>query len=420
MINALNSGARVFMADLEDALIPTWANVIGGQAALRDAVRRELDFDQPGGQGVPAQRARSRRWSSGRAAGTSTRRTCSSTARRSQRSLFDFGLYLFHNGRERSTGAAGRTSTCPSSRRARRRRLWNEVFVAAQEALGIPRGSIRATVLIETILAAFEMDEILYELRDHAAGLNAGRWDYLFSRDQEVPRAPGPGPAGPRPADDDHAVHARVHGAARPDVPPPRRARDRRHGGVHPVPPRSRGQRDGDGEGARRQASASRGDGFDGTWVAHPDLVPLATEIFDGVLGDRPNQKDAAARRGRGRGRADLLDLRVEGGRVTEAGVRAERLGRAPVPRRVAGRERRRGDQQPHGGRRDRRDQPLPALAVADDRHRARGRPAVDAALYAASATRSSPRSAAAGNGGSATRRTCSTSSSWPTSSPNS
>ena len=191
MINALNSGARVFMADFEDALSPTWANVVGGQAALLDAVRADARVRIARGQGVPARRADSRRCSSGRAAGTS------SSARAGRRraglgvSLFDFGLYLFHNGAEAlrrgdrpvllSAEAGGRTS---------RRGSGTTCSSAAQEALGIPRGSIRATVLIETILAAFEMEEILYELREHAAGLNAGRWDYLFSASRSSGRRP--------------------------------------------------------------------------------------------------------------------------------------------------------------------------------------------------------------------------------------
>ncbi len=134
-------------------------------------------------------------------------------------------------------------------------RLWNEVFVHAQVALGIPRGSIRATVLIETILAAFEMDEILYELREHAAGLNAGRWDYLFSGIKKFQTWPELRRSRPRPADDDGAVHAGLHRAARPDLSSARRARDRRDGGVHPEPARPGGHRRGHGQGPRRQGA---------------------------------------------------------------------------------------------------------------------------------------------------------------------
>src|SRR5689334_2652085 len=180
MINALNSGARVFMADLEDALSPTWANVIGGQAALMDAVRGTLAFDSPDGKAYrvgdrPAQLVvRPRGWhlveSHVMVDGTPM-----------SASLFDAGLYLFHNAAERVARGSGPYLYLPKLESHHEARLWNEVFIHAQAELGVPRGSVRATVLIETITAAFEMDEILYELREHAAGLNAGRWDYLFS-----------------------------------------------------------------------------------------------------------------------------------------------------------------------------------------------------------------------------------------------
>ena len=176
-------------------------------------------------------------------------------------------------------------------------------------------------MLIETILAAFEMDEILYELREHAAGLNAGRWDYLFSSSRSSAAR------RPRSCPDRAqltmtvAVHARLHRAAGRDLPPPRRPRDRRHGGVHPDPARRGGQRDALAK-VREDKERESGDGFDGTWVAHPDLVPVATEIFDGVLGDRPNQKERLREDVAVSG-AELLDSRVAGGAVTEAGVRA-------------------------------------------------------------------------------------------------
>ena len=192
----------------------------------------------------------------------------------------------------------------------------------AQDALGIPRGTIRATVLIETILAAFEMDEILYELREHSAGLNAGRWDYIFSVIKKF-RAPRRlRAARPVGGDDDRAVHARLHGAARQDLPPAGRVRDGRDGGVHPEPPRPGGDRARRSTKVREDKAREAGDGFDGTWVAHPDLVPTATEEFDAVLGDRPNQID--------RQRPDVsVDRRRScsrspetPGEVTEAGIR--------------------------------------------------------------------------------------------------
>ncbi|HKG55673.1 MAG TPA: hypothetical protein VKA85_00310, partial [Candidatus Limnocylindrales bacterium] len=180
MINALNSGARVFMADLEDSLSPTWANVVGGQAALRDAVRRRLTFTTPEGKEyrlndrIATLVVRPRGWHLQEAHVLVDGAPMSGA-------MFDFGLYLFHNARELLERGTGPYFYLPKLEAAAEARLWNDVFVTAQDDLGIPQGSIRATVLIETILAAFEMDEILYELRDHAAGLNAGRWDYLFS-----------------------------------------------------------------------------------------------------------------------------------------------------------------------------------------------------------------------------------------------
>ncbi|HEY7828256.1 MAG TPA: urate oxidase, partial [Candidatus Limnocylindrales bacterium] len=180
MINALNSGAQVFMADLEDSLSPTWANVIGGQAAIAEAVRRTLTFESPEGKSyqlndkIATLVVRPRGWH------LDERHVQVDNASISA-SLFDFGLFVFHNAREQVSRGTAPYVYLPKLESHREARLWNDVFVHAQEALGLPVGSIRATVLIETILAAFEMDEILYELRDHAAGLNAGRWDYLFS-----------------------------------------------------------------------------------------------------------------------------------------------------------------------------------------------------------------------------------------------
>ena len=180
MINALNSDASAFMADLEDSLSPTWSNIVGGQAALQDAVRRQLTYDSPEGKSYrlsdqPATLlVRPRGWHLDEPHLLVDGAPVSA-------SLLDFGLFVFHNGRELLDRASGPYLYLPKLESHLEARLWNDVFVAAQQWLGIPRGSIRATVLIETILAAFEMDEILYELREHAAGLNAGRWDYLFS-----------------------------------------------------------------------------------------------------------------------------------------------------------------------------------------------------------------------------------------------
>ena len=212
-------------------------------------------------------------------------------------SLFDAGLYLFHNAAERIARGSGPYLYLPKLESHHEARLWNEVFVWAQAELGVPRGSVRATVLIETITAAFEMDEILYELREHAAGLNAGRWDYLFSvikRFRGDTALESPDRSQLTMTVPFMRAYTRVAGA---DVPPPRGARDRRDGRVHPQPARPRGHRARPSPRSATTRSARSGDGFDGTWVAHPDLVPVATEIFDAVLGSRAEPEGPQAGR---------------------------------------------------------------------------------------------------------------------------
>jgi malate synthase len=319
IINALNSGARVFMADFEDALSPTWANVVGGQAALIDAVRRRLAFDSPEGKSYRLNETtatllvRPRGWHLDEAHVLVDGEPMSA-------SLFDFGLYLFHNARALLERGSGPYFYLPKLEGRHEARLWNDVFVASQEAVGVPNGSIRATVLIETILAAFEMDAILHELRDHAAGLNAGRWDYLFScikkfrarRDLVLP---------------DRAQLTMTVPFMRAYTELLVRTCHRRGahaiGGMAAFIPSRRDPAVNETAMTRVRDDKIResGDGFDGTWVAHPDLVPLATEVFDGVLGERPQQKDrlreeVAVTPGQ------LLDLHVDGGTVTEAGYR--------------------------------------------------------------------------------------------------
>jgi malate synthase len=319
MINALNSGARVFMADLEDALSPTWANVVAGQAALVDAVRGELTFDSPEGKAyrlddrIATLLVRPRGWHL-------VESHVLVDAVPVSGSLFDAGLYLFHNAAERV-----RLGTAPYFYLAKleshhEARLWNDVFIHAEEALGIPRGSIRATVLIETIHAAFEMDEILYELREHAAGLNAGRWDYLFSCIKTFRHDP--------------ALELPDRAQLTMTVPFMRaytellvRTCHRRGahaiGGMAAFIPSRRDEAVNSAAIAKVRDDKEREsrDGFDGTWVAHPDLVPVATEVFDFVLGERPNQKDRL-REEVSVTPAELLDFRVPGGTVTEAGFR--------------------------------------------------------------------------------------------------
>src|SRR6476661_219314 len=320
MINALNSGARVFMADLEDSLAPTWANVILGQAALADAVRRSLTFASPEGKAyrlgetTATLLVRPRGWHLVESGMLVDGVPVSA-------SLFDFGLYLFHNGAETLRRGSGPYLYLAKLESHHESRLWNEVFIHGQVALGTPRGSIRATVLIETVLAAFEMDEILYELREHAAGLNAGRWDYLFSGIKKLRSWP------------DLAVPDRAQLTM--TVPFMRaytellvRTCHRRGahaiGGMAAFIPNRPDPAVTETALARVRDDKDResGDGFDGTWVAHPDLVPVAMEVFDRVLGDRPNQKDRL-REDVVVSAAELLDLRVPGGAVTEAGIRA-------------------------------------------------------------------------------------------------
>ena len=319
MINALNSGARVFMADLEDSLSPTWANVIGGQVALRDAVRRRLAFTSPEGKAyrlndrIATLVVRPRGWHLQEAHVVVDDVPMSA-------SLFDFGLYLFHNGRELIERGTGPYVYLPKLEGRLEARLWNDVFVFAQDALEIPQGSIRATVLIETILAAFEMDEILYELREHAAGLNAGRWDYLFSCIKKFRSRPEL--ALPERAQLTMTVPF-MRAYTELLVATCHRRGAHAIGGMAAFIPSRRDPAVNETAMARVRADKEResGDGFDGTWVAHPDLVPLATDIFDGVLGSRPHQKERL-RDDVAVSAADLLALRVEGGHVTEAGVR--------------------------------------------------------------------------------------------------
>ena len=319
MINALNSGARVFMADFEDALSPPWTNVVGGQVNCMDAVRRTLDVHQPRGKALPAGRAA--RHAGGPAARVAPgRKHVLVDGRPVPASLFDFALYFYHNARELLDRGSGPYFYLPKLESHLEARLWNEVF-ARRSGRGPAPGTIRATVLIETILAAFEMDEILYELRAHAAGLNAGRWDYLFSVIKKFRQRPEfvlPDRAQVTMA---RALHAGVHRAAGADLSPPRRPRDRRDGRLHPVRRDEEVNRDGAGPGAggqgprgrprlRRRVGGASGSGA-ASWRRSSARV----------LGDRPNQKDRQPGRCPGRPRRELLDVRVPGGRVTEAGV---------------------------------------------------------------------------------------------------
>ena len=278
VINALNSGASTFMADFEDANCPTWHNMIDGQINLRDAVRRTITFEQGGKQYRLNDKTavlipRPRGWHLDEKHVTIDGKPVSG-------GIFDFALYFFHNAKELLERGSGPYFYLPKMESHLEARLWNDIFVMAQDELGIPQGTIRATVLIETVVAAFEMDEILYELREHSPASTSGAGT-TSSVHQEVPRQQGLLPGRPRAGHDDRALHARLRAAPREDLPPPRRAGDGRHGGADSDQERSQRR-------TRRRSRRSPDklreatDGCDGTWVAHPGLVPV------GEAGVRP------------------------------------------------------------------------------------------------------------------------------------
>jgi malate synthase len=319
MINALNSGAKVFMGDFEDALSPTWDNVILGQINCSDAIRRTITFENPDGRVYSLNPVtatllvRPRGWHLVEKHVTVDGAPISG-------SLFDFGLYMFRNAAELLARGSGPYFYLPKLESHLEARLWNDVFDYTQDKLGIPRGTIRATVLIETILAALEMDEILYELREHAAGLNAGRWDYIFSVIKKLRNV-------------DYAVLP-DRSQVTMTVPFMReytqlliRTCHRRGahaiGGMAAFIPNRRDPAVTENALAKVREDKLREatDGSDGTWVAHPDLVPVALEIFDEMLGNRPNQKERLREDVTVLDR-DLLNPNVPGGQITEAGVR--------------------------------------------------------------------------------------------------
>jgi malate synthase len=319
MINALNSGAKVFMADFEDALSPGWANVVQGQVNLMDAVRRVISFTAPEGktyqlgEEIATLLVRPRGWHL-------TEKHVWVDGQPISASLFDFGLYFVHNARELLARGTGPYFYLPKLESHLEARLWNDVFNAAQDALGLPRGTIRATVLVETILAAFEMDEILHELREHSAGLNAGRWDYIFSvikkfrnradcllpdRAQVTMTVPFMRAYTELLVRTCHRRGAHAIGGMAAFIP------SRRDPLVNEA---ALGK-------VREDKLRESGDGFDGTWVAHPDLVPTAKGVFDQKLGAQPHQKERL-REEVNVTAADLARIHVPGGQITEAGLR--------------------------------------------------------------------------------------------------
>jgi len=318
VINALNSGASCFMADFEDANAPTWANCVEGQANLIDAIDRTISLDQGEksyrlNDEVAVLLVRPRGWHL-------QERHLEVDGAPVSASLFDFGLYLFHNGTRLVERGSGPFLYLPKLESHLEARLWNDAFVFAEEELALEPGTIKATVLIETILAAFEMDEILYELRDHAAGLNAGRWDYIFSiikkfrsrpefvlpdRAQVTMTVPFMRAYTELLVQTCHRRGAHAMGGMAAFVP------SRRDAEVNEIALAR----------VREDKEREAGMGFDGTWVAHPDLVPVAKAEFDRVLGDEANQVDRT-REEVSVAAGDLLDVRIPGGEVTEEGVR--------------------------------------------------------------------------------------------------
>ncbi|QWF83320.1 malate synthase A [Amycolatopsis sp. CA-230715] len=319
-VNALNSGAKVWLADFEDATSPTWHNVVDGQLNLFDAIRRDIDFTTENGKRYtigdePATIvARPRGWHL-------VEKHIRIDGRPVSASLVDFGLYFFHNARQLLARGSGPYFYLPKLESHLEARLWNDVFRLAQHELGIPQGTIRATVLIETITAAFEMDEILYELREHAAGLNAGRWDYIFSVIKNF---------------SEHGADFVLPDRAQVTMTVPfMRAytellvRTCHSRGAHAIggmaafiPSKDPEVNKVALEKVQQDKEREAGDGFDGSWVAHPGLVPVCEKVFDEVLGGWPNQlgklrEDVVVTAD------DLLDVASAGGEVTEKGVRA-------------------------------------------------------------------------------------------------
>ena len=321
-INALNSGAKVWLADFEDANTPLWDNMVTGQLNLKDALDRTIDFTSPDGKAyqlAPDDQlativVRPRGWHL-------DEKHVLVDGQRVSGSLFDFALYFFHCARRQLDKGKGPYFYLAKMESHLEARLWNDAFNLAQDALGLPRGTIRATVLIETIPAAFEMEEILYELREHSAGLNAGRWDYLFSiikkfrtrgSDFVLPERNAVTMTAPMMRAYTELLVRTCHGRGAHAM-----------GGMAAFIPSRRDPEVNKVALAKVRDDKTREsrDGFDGSWVAHPDLVPVCREIFDGVLGDAPNQlgklRDDVEVTA-----AQLLDVSSTPGAITEAGLR--------------------------------------------------------------------------------------------------
>ena len=316
IINALNSGARVFMADFEDASSPTWDNCVQGQINLRDAIRRTISLEQNGKQYRLNEKtavllARPRGWHLPEKHVTVDGEVMSG-------SLFDFGLYFFHNAQELLARGSGPYFYLPKMESHLEARLWNDVFNLAEDRLGVPRGTIKGTVLIETILAAFEMDEILYELREHSAGLNCGRWDYIFSYIKKfrndstriLPDRAKVTMAVPMMQNYSKLAIQTCHKRGAPAI-----------GGMSAFIPVKGDEAKNEKafEQVRIDKEREAHNGHDGTWVAHPGMVALATEVFDRIM-PAPNQIDSGKQQDITITAADLLTPPDDS--ITEGGVR--------------------------------------------------------------------------------------------------
>lgn len=321
-INALNSGAKVWLADMEDSSTPTWRNVIKGQLNLTDALERRIDFTseegkeyklKPAGE-LPTIVVRPRGWHL-------PEKHMLIDGQPIAGGIVDFGLFFFHNARRLLAQGKGPYFYLPKIENHLEARLWNDIFILAQDLLGIPQGTIRATVLIETITAAFEMEEILYELRDHASGLNAGRWDYIFSLIKNFRTR------GPRFVLPDRGQVTMTQPFMRAYTEQLVRACHKRGamaigGMAAAVPNRKDPEANANAlEKVRADKTREANDGFDGSWVAHPDLVPVCREVFDGVLGSKPNQLDRLREDVTPDDRA-LIDVAATTGTITEQGIR--------------------------------------------------------------------------------------------------
>ncbi|GDY30626.1 malate synthase A [Gandjariella thermophila] len=320
-INAMNSGAKVWLADFEDANTPHWHNVVAGQVNLYDAVRRKIEYTSPEGKHYalnpdvqpPTIVVRPRGWHL-------DERHILVDGQPVVGALVDFGLHFFHNARELLDRGSGPYYYLPKMESHLEARLWNDVFVHAQKALGIQPGTIRATVLIETIPAAFEMEEILYELREHASGLNAGRWDYLFSVIKYFRDAGSTFVLPDRNSVTMTAPFMRAYTELL--VRTCHRRGAFAIGGMAAfIPSKDPEVNEQAFAKVRDDKAREAGDGFDGSWVAHPGMVELCREEFDKVLGEKPNQVDRLREDVKVTA-DDLLDVAATPGRATEAGLR--------------------------------------------------------------------------------------------------